>query len=361
MREDFVMKKVSVIVPCYNVEMFIERAVSSMVNQTIGFDNVELIMIDDCSTDRTLEELKKYEEKYPESIMLIPLEQNVKQGAARNIALQYATGEYVCYMDADDYLVPNALEKLYRVARENRAEITGYLFKYVYEGVPDDVNDTKSDKPNEMVEINTRMDRILFIFSDKIIRGCWNKFYEREFIIKNDLKYAEGIFDEESLFTYPAYMAVKRYYLLNEYLYRYFQNEKSTCYSLSMDPIHRDDNATCWLEVYQTLKEKGIIDEYPEEMEIAFIYNYYFRSFMYSARREHKYTPERVKEMQNVVRSLFPGYRDNPYKDKDPNGLISRVYPTLWAEVNEDNIDQFNAVWKKIAQLEDIGANFRLE
>ena len=125
------MKKVSVIIPCYNVEIFIDRAVTSMLKQTIGFDNIEVIMVNDCSTDNTLQKLKEYEAKYPDSIMLISLEQNVKQGAARNIAVQYATGEYVCYMDADDYLVPKALEKLYRAAKENRAEITGYLFKYV--------------------------------------------------------------------------------------------------------------------------------------------------------------------------------------------------------------------------------------
>ena len=355
------MKKVTVIIPCYNVEIFIKRAVTSMLKQTIGFENIEVIMVDDHSTDGTLEELRKYEEQYPESIMLIPLEKNVKQGAARNIAMQYATGEYVCYMDADDYLVPNALEKLYRAAKENRAEITAYLFKYVYQGVDDDIRSTKSDKPNELVDIKTREDRILFIFSDKIIRGCWNKFYEREFILKNDLKYAEGIFDEESLFTYPAYMCVKRYYLLNEYLYRYYQNKDSTCYSLSMDPIHRDDNANCWLQVYYTLKEKGIIDKYPQEMEMAIIYNYFFRSFMYSARRKHKYTPERVKEMQDTVSKLFPDYRNNPYRDKEPTGLIERMYPTLWMNVTADNIGKFNDLWERVAKLEDSGADFGLQ
>lgn len=355
------MKKVSVIVPCYNVEIFIDRAVTSMVKQTLGFDNIELIMVDDCSTDGTLAKIRKYEEMYPDNIMLIPLEQNVKQGAARNIAVQHATGEYVCYMDADDYLVPKALEKLYRAAKENRAEITGYLFKYVYEGVYDDIKSTKSDKPNEMVVINNKEDRINFVLSDKIIRGCWNKLYERDFILRNNLKYAEGIFDEESLFTYPAYMLVKRYYLLNEYLYRYYQNHDSTCYSLSMDPIHRDDNANCWEQIYYTLKEKGIIDEYPREMEIAIIFNYFFRSFMYSARRNHKYTVERVKEMQNTVHTWFPDYRNNPYRDKEPSGFIERMYPTLWMDVNENNIEKFNTLWSRVATLEDYGADFRLK
>ncbi|MCR5627522.1 MAG: glycosyltransferase family 2 protein [Lachnospiraceae bacterium] len=356
------MKKVSVIIPCYNVEKFVDRCMKYLTEQTIGFEeNVEVIMVDDCSTDGTLAKLQEYEKKYPENICLIPLEQNMKQGAARNIAIEYATGEYVCYQDADDYLVPNALEKLYRAAKQNRAEITGYLFKYVFEGRPDDVTDTKSGKPDEMIEINSRMDRIYFIFSDKIIRGCWNKFYEREFILKNKLRYAEGIFDEESLFTYPAYMAVKRYYILNEYLYRYYQNQESTCYNLAMDASHRDDNARCWLELYFELKAKGFVDEYPREMEMVFIHNYFFRSFMYSARRDHKYTVARVKEMQETVNELFPDYRNNPYKTKDPNGLIMRVYPTLWADVNEGNIDKFNDYWKKVANLEDMGADFRLK
>ncbi len=351
-------KKISIIIPCYNVEKFLDRCMHYLTTQTIGFEeNVELIMVNDCSTDGTLKKLQEYEAKYPENICLIPLEKNVKQGAARNIALQYATGDYVCYCDADDYLVPTALEKLYRVAKQNRAEITAYLFKFAYdETTEEEIMATKSDKPNQLFEINSVQDRKDFLFSGNIIRGCWNKLYDRQFVLDNQLKYAEGIFDEESLFTYPAYMVVKRYYCLNEYLYMYYQNDAGTCYTLAKSDEHRNDNALCWLQVYEDLKNKGVIDDYYREIEIVFIHNFYLRSYMYSIRRGIRYDVKTVRWMQETVQKLFPDYKNNPLRDNDP--FIKKMYPTIWARVDEYNIEKYNALWEKATILSDMEADF---
>ena len=91
---------VSVIVPMYNAENFIKPALESLLTQT--FTDFEVILIDDCSTDRTLDKLMYYEEKYPDNILLIALKENVRMGAARNLALKYATGEYISFVDSDD-------------------------------------------------------------------------------------------------------------------------------------------------------------------------------------------------------------------------------------------------------------------
>ena len=91
------MKKVSIIIPCYNVERWIDRCMTSIAVQTMGIDDLEIICIDDASTDGTWKHLQKWEQSFPENVLLIRLEENRRQGAARNIGLQYASAEWISF------------------------------------------------------------------------------------------------------------------------------------------------------------------------------------------------------------------------------------------------------------------------
>ena len=92
---------ITVIVPCYNVEKYIARCIQSIENQTYGFENIELILIDDASTDNTAALLDAYRQKYPQRVIVISLKKNGKQGAARNKGLDIASGKYVTFVDSD--------------------------------------------------------------------------------------------------------------------------------------------------------------------------------------------------------------------------------------------------------------------
>ena len=108
------MKKVSVIIPCYNVQDYVEQCILSLVTQTIGVDYLEMIAVNDASTDQTLDRLMELEQKYPQSMMVVNCAQNRKQGTARNIGLSYASADYVSFVDADDWMEPAAYEKMYQ-------------------------------------------------------------------------------------------------------------------------------------------------------------------------------------------------------------------------------------------------------
>ena len=99
------MKIVSVIVPCHNAAKWLPQCFLSLVQQSIGMDALELIFVDDASDDagETWALLEEFERAYPESIMIIHLEDNLRQGGARNVALGYATGEYLAFVDAVSY------------------------------------------------------------------------------------------------------------------------------------------------------------------------------------------------------------------------------------------------------------------
>ena len=112
-------EKVSVIIPAYNAEPFIERAIDSVLSQT--YKNVEIIVINDGSTDKTEQKVKAYIEKY-ENIKLISTE-NGGVCRARNIGIETASGEYISFLDADDELLPDALEVMISVANEKNADI----------------------------------------------------------------------------------------------------------------------------------------------------------------------------------------------------------------------------------------------
>ena len=116
-------KAVSVIIPCYNPKKYLSRLVNSLLDQTIGLENLELIFVDDASTDDTLESLYQLEQQYPYNITVISNSENKKQGTARNIGMSYATGKYIGFVDADDWIAPQMYEKMYDIAEETDCDI----------------------------------------------------------------------------------------------------------------------------------------------------------------------------------------------------------------------------------------------
>lgn len=107
------MAEISVIIPCYNVEKYIDRCLESVVAQTIGLDMIEIIVINDASTDNTLKKLYEWERRFPENIMVVTYEENLRQGGARNIGLEYASGQYIGFVDADDWIERDMYRLLY--------------------------------------------------------------------------------------------------------------------------------------------------------------------------------------------------------------------------------------------------------
>ena len=107
------MKKISVIIPCYNAQAYIPRCLHSIFSQTIGMETLEIILVNDASTDHTLDILLQFENKFPDSVIVVNLEQNIRQGGARNVGLSYASGEYVAFLDADDWIHPDFYSTLY--------------------------------------------------------------------------------------------------------------------------------------------------------------------------------------------------------------------------------------------------------
>lgn len=121
-------KKISIIIPCYNAEQYLDRCLLSLVNQTIDLNKLEIICVNDASTDGTWDKLCSWERRYPENLLLVDCEKNGKLGRARNIGLSYATGDYIAFLDADDWMELDSYERLYWIMQQYQCEIVAFQF-----------------------------------------------------------------------------------------------------------------------------------------------------------------------------------------------------------------------------------------
>ena len=123
------MPKVSIIVPVYNVEKYIEKCLESLVNQTL--EDIEIIIVNDGSKDNSKEIVKQYLEKYPEKMVYLEKE-NGGLSDARNFAIPYAKGEYVAFLDSDDYVELNMYEDMYKIAKNEDSDMVECDFIWEY-------------------------------------------------------------------------------------------------------------------------------------------------------------------------------------------------------------------------------------
>ncbi|MDR1375539.1 MAG: glycosyltransferase [Holosporaceae bacterium] len=211
--------KVSVIVPVYNGGALLSRCLDSLTNQTLK--NIEIICVNDGSTDNSREILERYATK--DSRIKILHQENLGQGTARNVGMDAANGEYLGFVDADDWIELDYFEKLYRAARKHNVEIAccGIIRKYP---------SFRTKKKLTLAE-----ERVYSLTLEKYQitetpRKCYvyNKIYKRSEIEKHQLRFPEGVFFEDIPFTIRALYYLKTLVTVPDTVYFYWVNHKST-------------------------------------------------------------------------------------------------------------------------------------
>ena len=196
-------KKISIITTCYNVYEYLPRCVDSLRNQTIGWENLELIFVDDASTDQTLQYLQELEGQYPENVIVIINEENQKMGIGRNIGMEYATGKYIGFVDADDWILPEMYETLYQKAEQYQCDITGSrLIRVNQEGMAARGR-LEPEENDYFICIETEQQRRNLLAGGMAVFDTVNvvtKLYRREFIQKNQLHFGEHYAFEDLYF-----------------------------------------------------------------------------------------------------------------------------------------------------------------
>lgn len=316
-KENQSIKKFSVIIPCYNAEDYLEECLDSIVGQTIGIDKLEIILVDDCSTDRTVSIMKQYEALYPDSIMIILLEQNGKQGKARNIGIGYASSEYISFIDADDKVRPDMFAILSTVLDEYRVDLIQFRYRIFRNNEKID-NETISIEEcinnGELSIYEYGKNRKQYLLNSNVLNeSCWQKIYRREMVINNNLKFMPGVGYEEPLFTYPVKYLVDRVAVLEKPLYYYRENIKGTTLSYMNNPATIVDHLRVQLELRKYIEEYLGIQEYGDEMDLYFLHSFLYEPFYFMKKRGGILPASLWRFMKKNANKYVPNAKNNPY------------------------------------------------
>lgn len=251
------MKKeinVSVLVPIYGVEKYIEKCARSLFEQTMK-ENIEFIFTDDCTKDRSLEILDKVLCDYPDrkkQVTILHHKENMGLAVARVTGLNAAKGEYVIHCDSDDWVDPEMYEKLYKKAKETDADIVGCDCNQIYLDKSEIRKQNFSLPHDELVEE--------LIKGRKIEAYLWNRLIKRNFYLRGGFKASEGTtLLEDMAVTLPMHIATERVAYVPEALYNYRKSETS-----SMSAELNDKTISSAVQVLSHLAESNSNNDWYE-------------------------------------------------------------------------------------------------
>ncbi len=239
--------KISIIVPVYNVEKYIRKCISSISEQT--YKNIEIIAVDDGSTDESgkiLDEISKGEPR-----IKIIHKKNEGVSAARNDGLAVATGDYVSFVDGDDYISKDYADYMAELAASG-ADFCLSTNCYMKKGEKQ-IEELKTEKYSPD-------DATALLLSCKVIVGCWNKLYKREFLKKNNLTFSSKLFYGEGLyFIVNAAQCANFVTVGNKKVYYYRRdNENSACTNFNIKKIQNGEESLKYIEKELVGKTKAI-------------------------------------------------------------------------------------------------------
>lgn len=328
------MKKISVIIPCYNAVKYLSTCTDSLEKQTIGMENLELIFVNDASSDQTLERLYEFQHKYPESVVVIDSKENKRQGGARNLGLARAAADYVAFMDDDDYLEPQMLEKLYEKAEENQADlVVCYAKRHALEEKTT-VQMGRTGREDSIYEIDSDAKRLPFL-KKNINTAIWNKLYKKSVLIENAITFPENIIYDDIYFSGIVKLCVAKAYILEEYLYHHVVYQEAA----SMDGQDWKKKAG-YLEAHELLAEAyrklGALERFGNYYLSDFLLSY-FTCIQTFYSNFYRIPLEQLRRAQHLIRGYFPEYKKNEiYQTYMKSGQRGTLYQTCCMLLDAD-------------------------
>ena len=246
---DNTLPLISIIVPVYNVEKYIEKCILSISEQT--YKNIEIIAIDDGSTDNSGKLLDTLAEK-DKRIKVIHKE-NAGVSAARNDGIDISCGEYIVFVDGDDYISDDYVEYMLDLAKSG-ADFCLSTKCYT--------KNTELQIENDNIKQNSPAEATALLLSCKVIVGCWNKIYKRSFLNENNIKFSTSLFYGEGLSFITTVAQLSNFVTVgNRKVYYYRRNnEMSACTNFNIEKIYNGEKAIKNIEVNILNKTNQIRD-----------------------------------------------------------------------------------------------------
>ena len=299
--------KLSIIVPVYNMaaEGKLAYCLNSLVSQTIK--DYEIIAVDDASTDNSLEILKDFERRFPDRFHAICSEVNRHQGGAKNIGLKLAKGDWIGFIDSDDWITPDMYERLIGKAEETGADLVGCDYSLVSEHSMKVGQVVPNNKKEQCGLLNKEKRKSLILDGGSLVV----KIFRRSMILDNKLWFPEDIFYEDNALGNSYLILARQFEYIEEPLYYYYQHSASTVHTIS--PKRCEDRMTAGRLMLREAKRHNFYEEFKPELEYSFTLLFYINTlFTYMAGVEKtKYSF--VKAMGKEMKQTFPDFETNPY------------------------------------------------
>ncbi len=258
MREDLV----SIIIPAYNAEKYLDRCLQSLMTQT--YQKMEILVVDDGSTDRTRDIVLKYA-KEDVRVKYI-FQKNCGVSAARNFGMKKAQGKYIIFSDADDYAEPVLVQR----EIEQMESCDGAFFEYIYEA-----SDGAKQKSEKVIEYGIyKGERLLEIISNmcgggKYYSSIWRAVYCRELIQKNQLKFRNIKFAEDMLFNIEYILCSTSVYISPQAYYHYCEQEQSALKKIQYDIRYTIDEIREENKLFLKYPNRGLEKVYAGQIDIS--------------------------------------------------------------------------------------------
>lgn len=286
------MPKISVIVPIYNVEKYLEKCINSLLSQTL--EDIQIILVNDGSKDNSGNIAKEYEKNNKDRVIYVEKE-NGGLSDARNYGLKYATGDFIAFLDSDDYIEKNAYEKMYNKAIEENADYVECDFLWEFP------NKIRVDK---QYPYKNKKEMLSFV---RVV--AWNKLIKRQLITDNNLEFPKGLRYEDVEFTYKLIPFINKFAYVDKPFIHYVQRKGSIA---NVQNERTAEIFTVLDNVIEFYKKNNIYEKYRDELE----YNYARYLLCSSLKRMCKIKDKTIREKLLTeswkrLNSNFPNWKEN--------------------------------------------------
>lgn len=326
--------KVSVIVPVYNIEKYIEKCLKTLTEQTLK--EIEIIVVDDGSTDNSAEVIEKIKN---DKIIFIKKE-NTGVAKTRNLALKQAKGEYIGFIDGDDYVELTMYEKMYNKAKEENADIVCCKYDRIYNskrilckvGEVENYNKSLQENP-ELLNCG--------------VPYIWNKIFKKTLIEENNFEFENYRIFEDLLFTYKCFLKANKISIVDEVFYHYIRNRNSSVMSSFSYKLF--DIFDVMKQLTDYYKENGAYEEFEQYLLAVVLHHIFIRL---NTKIKFKEIPAKYKFLNESFKFLDQNFKDwkkseyyFDYKGKPIKKYTSKLY---W--ISKLYISKFKAYPLKIVR-----------
>lgn len=303
------MPKISLIIPVYNVASYIEACLASLVAQTM--DDIEVLLVDDHGKDDSMEIAQQFIDAHPsaKTFRLLATPHNMGPGAARNVGIEAAQGEYIGFVDSDDVVAPDYCEQLYTAATAHDADLS-YCQAELVQG------SNVSSMNNPVIEGGEFMGAKRSFFLTHYVTMMWTFLYRRSQLEEYGIRFPDTRSAEDSYFLTCSLLATKRIACVDKPLYKYLVHEESL--SESRNPKRYADKVKSFNLLMQFARERGLYEANKEELDYIYLKKGYLLGLLTYIYNEDEPQLLTVRKLyyDHLLHHVLH-YRKNPYYRTD--------------------------------------------